>query len=224
VLDAGDGEHIWSSGTLMSVKAGGEQTRDGFTLIEVSTPPRFVVPPHIHEDEEEAFYIREGQLRVSCGEQTWTAGPGDCVMMPRGIPHTCSTLGDGSARLLQITSPAGFEKFIAEGGRTCSRACCSTTTWRSRFRQDSERDAKAPQALRRDARRRGAPIGAAVRLSSCSQRPLWPTTFAFQRSSPTRERPMDLAATDGIELEFDAQGASEPILLVHSLAGQVQAP
>ena len=37
-------------------------------------------------------------------------------MMPRGIPHTCSTLGDGSARLLQITSPAGFEAFIAEAG------------------------------------------------------------------------------------------------------------
>ena len=63
VLDAGDGEHIWFSGTLMSVKAGGEHTRNGFTLIEVSTPPTFVVPPHIHDDEEEAFYILEGQLR-----------------------------------------------------------------------------------------------------------------------------------------------------------------
>jgi quercetin dioxygenase-like cupin family protein len=116
VLDAGDGEHTWFSGTLMSVKAGGEQTRAGFTLIEVSQPPRFVVPPHIHDDEEEAFYVLEGQLRVSCGEQTWTVGPGDFVLMPRGIPHTCSTLGDGGARLLQITSPAGFEAFIAEAG------------------------------------------------------------------------------------------------------------
>ncbi len=107
VLDAGDGEHIWFSGTLMSVKAGGEQTRDGFTLIEVSTPHRYVVPPHIHDDEEEAFYILEGPLRVSCGEQTWTVGPGDFVLMRRGIPHACATLGDGSARLLQITSPAG---------------------------------------------------------------------------------------------------------------------
>ncbi len=56
LLDAGNGEHIWFSGTRMSVKAGGQQTRDGFTLIEVSTPPRFVVPPHIHDDEQEAFY------------------------------------------------------------------------------------------------------------------------------------------------------------------------
>ena len=116
VLDAGDGEHVWFSGTLISVRAGGEQTRDGFTLIEVATPPRFVVPPHIHDDEEEAFYVLEGQLRVTCGEQTWTVGPGDFVMMPRGVAHTCSTVGDGSARLLQITSPAGFERFIAEAG------------------------------------------------------------------------------------------------------------
>jgi quercetin dioxygenase-like cupin family protein len=116
VLDSGDGEHTWFSGTLMSVKAGSEQTYGGFTLIEVATPPRFVVPPHIHDDEEEAFYVLEGQLRVTCGEQTWTVGPGDFVMMPRGIAHTCSTVGDGSARLLQITSPAGFERFIAEAG------------------------------------------------------------------------------------------------------------
>ena len=116
VLDAGDGDHIWFSGTLMTVKAGGEQTRHGFTLIEVTTPPRFVVPPHIHEDEEEAFYILEGQLRVTCGGDTSTLGPGDFVMMPRGIPHTCSTLGDARVRLLQITAPAGFERFILDGG------------------------------------------------------------------------------------------------------------
>lgn len=83
-------------------------------------------------------------MRVSCGEQTWTVGPGDFVMMPRGIPHTCSSLGYSSARLLQITSPAGFERFIAEGGEPGSGADRSTTTWRSRFREDSERDAKAP--------------------------------------------------------------------------------
>ena len=116
VVDAGDGDHIWFSGTLMTVKAGGEQTRNGFTLIEVITPRSFVVPPHIHEDEEEAFYILEGQLRVTCGTDTSTLGPGDFVMMPRGIPHTCSTVGDGSARLLQITAPAGFEQFILDGG------------------------------------------------------------------------------------------------------------
>jgi hypothetical protein len=56
------------------------------------------------------------RLRVSCGEHTRTVGPGDFVMMPRGIPYACSTLGDGSARLLQITAPAGFERFIAEAG------------------------------------------------------------------------------------------------------------
>jgi len=60
------------SAARSSVKAGVEQTRDGFTLIEASTPPRFVVPTHIHDDEEAVFYIVEGQLRVSCGERTWT--------------------------------------------------------------------------------------------------------------------------------------------------------
>jgi quercetin dioxygenase-like cupin family protein len=115
-LDAGDGEHVWFSGTLMTVKAGSQDTRGGFTLIESLTPPGFIVPPHIHDDEEESFYVLEGQLRVSCGQHTWTVGPMDFVMLPRGIPHSCSSIGEAGVRVLQITSPAGFEGFIAEAG------------------------------------------------------------------------------------------------------------
>ena len=116
VVDAGDGNHIWFSGTLMTVKAGGEQTRNGFTLIEVTTPHSFVVPPHIHEDEEEGFYILEGQLRVTCGSDTSTLGPGDFVMLPRGVRTPAPPWVTGGARLLQITAPPGFERFILDGG------------------------------------------------------------------------------------------------------------
>ncbi len=38
VLDAGDGELIWFSGTLMSVKAGSEPTRDGFLRGSCGSP------------------------------------------------------------------------------------------------------------------------------------------------------------------------------------------
>jgi quercetin dioxygenase-like cupin family protein len=58
------------------------------------------MPMHIHDDEEEAFYILEGQLRVSCGEQTWTVGRGDFVMLPRGIPHTCAVYFGGERTLI----------------------------------------------------------------------------------------------------------------------------
>jgi uncharacterized cupin superfamily protein len=44
----------------MTVKAGREQTRGGFTLIEQISPPGFAAPPHVHDAEEEAFYVLEG--------------------------------------------------------------------------------------------------------------------------------------------------------------------
>jgi quercetin dioxygenase-like cupin family protein len=100
----------------MTVKAGREQTRGGFTLIEQTSPPGFAAPPHVHEAEEEAFYVLEGQLQVTCGDQTWTVASGGFVLLPRGIPHAFSVIGSVGAKLLQISSPADFEQFAAEAG------------------------------------------------------------------------------------------------------------
>ncbi len=118
----GDGQHLWFLGTLMSVKAGGEQTGGGFTLIEQVSPARFAAPPHIHDDEDEAFYVLDGQVAVTCGEQTWTVEQGGFVLLPRRIPHAFSVLGERGAKLLQITAPAGFELFAAEAGEPAASA------------------------------------------------------------------------------------------------------
>jgi mannose-6-phosphate isomerase-like protein (cupin superfamily) len=110
------GQGIWFPGTLMTVKAGGDQTRGGFTLIEQLAPAGFAPPPHLHRGEEEAFYVLEGELTVTCGDRTWTAAPGAFVLLPRGIPHTFAVSDAGPAKLLQITAPAQFERFAAEVG------------------------------------------------------------------------------------------------------------
>src|SRR5207253_6676357 len=50
------------------------------------------------------------------GDQIFLADPGDYVLKPRGIPHTFWNPTDKPARLIEIISPAGFEKFFAEAG------------------------------------------------------------------------------------------------------------
>lgn len=70
----------------------------------------------MHHAEEEAFYILEGQLTVTCGDRSWQVGPGAFVLLPRGIAHTFRVQGSEPARLLQITAPAGFERFAEEVG------------------------------------------------------------------------------------------------------------
>src|SRR5579883_1167748 len=44
-------------------------------------------PPHIHNREDETFYIQSGQFEFWVDGQTIEAGPGDCVFAPRDIPH-----------------------------------------------------------------------------------------------------------------------------------------
>ncbi len=115
-LAHGEGESLWFFNGLLTVKAGGPDTREAFTLIEVELPAGGGPPPHIHHNEEEGFYVLEGQLSITCGDQTWTAVPGSFAMLPRGVPHSFTVAAGGNARMLQITSPAQFERFAAEMG------------------------------------------------------------------------------------------------------------
>lgn len=115
-LAPGEGEGLWFFNGLFTVKAGGPDTRDAFTLIEAHLPDDLEVPPHVHHREDEGFYVLEGELTIICGEETWTAGPGSFAMLPRGIPHSFSVVGNGQARMLQLSWPAQFERFAAEMG------------------------------------------------------------------------------------------------------------
>ncbi|MBA3367680.1 MAG: quercetin 2,3-dioxygenase [Geodermatophilaceae bacterium] len=115
-LAGGEGEGLWFFNGLMTVKAGGPDTRDAFTLIEAQLPPGFGAPPHIHHEEEEGFYVLEGEVAITCGDQSWTATPGVFALLPRGIPHSFQATGERTLKMLQITSPAQFERFAAEMG------------------------------------------------------------------------------------------------------------
>ena len=116
VLGPAEGTAVWFLDTRMTVKAGGAQTGGAFTLLEWSAPVGFGPPRHVHHVEDEGFYVLDGELVVECGDRRWTAGPGAFVFLPHGIPHVF-VVSRGPVRGLQVTSPAGFESFIAELGR-----------------------------------------------------------------------------------------------------------
>src|SRR5436309_2281648 len=88
VLAKGEGEGIWFLNNLMTVKAGGDNTGNAFTLIESLAPAGFGPPPHVHHAEDEAFYVLEGEATITCGDRTWSATPGSFAFLPRDIPHS----------------------------------------------------------------------------------------------------------------------------------------
>jgi quercetin dioxygenase-like cupin family protein len=111
-----DGEATWFLGTRMTVKATAQSTGGTFGLIEVRLAAGFSPPQHIHHHEDESFWILEGTLTVICDGQTYQAGPGSFIYLPRDLPHTFR-VDEGPARLLELVQPGGHEHFYVEGGR-----------------------------------------------------------------------------------------------------------
>jgi quercetin dioxygenase-like cupin family protein len=116
-VPAGEGETVWFSQNRTEIKATAESTGGAYGLVESLIPPGASPPLHIHRGEDEAFYVLEGELTMRFGEDTFRAGPGSYVFLPRDIPHTFVVEGDTPARMLTIISPGGGEGFFRAAGR-----------------------------------------------------------------------------------------------------------
>jgi quercetin dioxygenase-like cupin family protein len=86
----------------------------GFALIEAVAPAGSQPPLHVHLDEDEGFYLLEGELTLWIGEETRTLRPGEFLFAPRQVPHTLR-VGDRGARRLVIAGPR-FEAFVRAVG------------------------------------------------------------------------------------------------------------
>ncbi len=117
MLAADQGDAYWSLGGLLVLKATGEQTGGECTVFDALVAPGAIAPFHIHQREDEAWYVLEGSITYYCGDQTIHAGPGSFVYGPRGVRHGFRVTGDRPVRALTVVTPAGFEGFIAEMGR-----------------------------------------------------------------------------------------------------------
>jgi quercetin dioxygenase-like cupin family protein len=84
-MDGGDTIQFFDQ--VYRVKAAGAQTGGSFGLVEVSTPQGSGPPPHVHEREDEAFYVLEGSYEVTVGNDRFDAREGFFIFAPRGIPH-----------------------------------------------------------------------------------------------------------------------------------------
>ncbi len=111
VRSAEPGNSFWYVGQLMSALAEGEDTGGRLTVYEILFPPDSGPPLHVHEREDEAFYVIEGGLSVRMGDEEYEAPAGSFTFQPRGIPHTFRTSSEG-ARVLLLVVPSGFEGYF----------------------------------------------------------------------------------------------------------------
>jgi mannose-6-phosphate isomerase-like protein (cupin superfamily) len=107
-----EGQALWWFNSLTLVKASGRETGGLLTVLEVTEPAGEETPLHVHENEDESFFILEGSASFVIGDLTVEAGVGDFLYGPRGIPHRY-TVGPAGCRLLFILTPGGFDEMVA---------------------------------------------------------------------------------------------------------------
>jgi mannose-6-phosphate isomerase-like protein (cupin superfamily) len=117
-LDAAGGERLRFGDVEVVIKASADTTGGAFTIVEENEPVD--TPLHVHENEDELFYVLEGEHIFQVGDQEFQTGPGGLVFAPRGVPHAQRRVVPRAGRILVLASPAGFEGFfraLAEADR-----------------------------------------------------------------------------------------------------------
>lgn len=115
-IPAGGGETYDWRGARVTIKASAADTLGQLAVLEFSYPAGLVVPSHVHDGEDEMFYILSGELAGYCGDQEWTGRPGDFVFVPRDRPHGFTVLGDQPASGLVMVGPPRLDGQIARSG------------------------------------------------------------------------------------------------------------
>ena len=115
LLDPGAGESVWSLGGRFTVKIAHGDSDGHFSILEALLFQSAEPPLHIHNKEDEAWYVLDGKMTFYAGDDVAEASGGSFVFAPRGIPHTF-TVDVEPTRVLLLASPAGFEHFALELG------------------------------------------------------------------------------------------------------------
>jgi quercetin dioxygenase-like cupin family protein len=108
-------ESVWWKTGRVWVKASGAETAGRFAQIEVDDPRGTAPPMHIHHNEDETFFVLEGEVTVFAGGERTEVCAGDYAFVPRGVEHAYLVRSE-RARMLVTFSPAGFEEFFVEIG------------------------------------------------------------------------------------------------------------
>ena len=98
-------------------KIGGEDTGGALSIVEHPFEVGALVPPHTHALEDEYSIVLEGEIGFRSNDQEVVLGAGGYIVKPRGEVHAMWNAGSTRARMIEVITPAGFERFFHEFGR-----------------------------------------------------------------------------------------------------------
>ena len=115
-LPAGEGlSDVWWKTGRLTVKVGGTETGGRFAQVETDDPRGTATPMHVHHNEDETFYVLEGEVTLLVGGERIDLGAGEYAFAPRDTAHAYVVRSE-RARMLTTLSPAGLEELFVELG------------------------------------------------------------------------------------------------------------
>jgi mannose-6-phosphate isomerase-like protein (cupin superfamily) len=103
-------------GVTMKILLSSAETGGQFSLIEGIMPPGGDGGLHMHAKEDESMFLMEGTLDVTIGDRHFPLMAGESYFAPRSVPHRVRNTDATPARSLLVTTPGGFDEFIARAG------------------------------------------------------------------------------------------------------------
>jgi quercetin dioxygenase-like cupin family protein len=112
-VPAGHGSPVTMFDQRVVILSRASQTGGSLGAIEVTSLQGGAPPMHIHDREDEAFYILEGDYTVFVGDEQIQANPGAWAYGPRGTRHGYR-VESPTGRHISLILPGGFESFFEE--------------------------------------------------------------------------------------------------------------
>jgi len=117
VREPGAGRTLKVLGVTHIYKAMATDTAGSLSFWEDVVPPGTGVPPHVHEREDEAFYVLSGEIQVEFDSESAPrrVGPGGFFYGARRRRHAYRNVSDEPARVLVLCTPScGLDRMFAE--------------------------------------------------------------------------------------------------------------
>jgi quercetin dioxygenase-like cupin family protein len=111
-----NGKHLKMKGVTLNVldlKISSKDTNGNLLVFEqIGFTPQGGPPLHIHPNQDEYFYVLEGEYQFQVDQEKYRLSPGDTIFLPRNIQHAFIQLTE-KAKVLVSYSPAGkMESFF----------------------------------------------------------------------------------------------------------------
>ena len=103
-------------GTEVRFLCEGHSTNSAWSLMEVTLPPDSGPTPHSHQWDE-AYFVIEGDVQFTVGDQRFTATAGDFVYTPGSVVHGFRGASQRPARVLILDAPAHASAFFTRVDR-----------------------------------------------------------------------------------------------------------